>query len=77
MSPSNEFTFWGAWVAQSIKHMTLAQVMILWFVGLSPTMGSPLSVGGCLGFSLPLSASPLLAHCLSKNNLTTKNEFTF
>ena len=36
-------TFWGAWVAQSVKHLTLAQVMISRFVGLSPTSGSVLT----------------------------------
>ena len=28
---------WGAWVAQSVKHPTLAQVMISGSVSLSPT----------------------------------------
>ena len=31
---------WGARVAQSVECPTLAQVMILWFVGLSPVSGS-------------------------------------
>ena len=35
--------FRGAWVAQSIEHPTLAQVMISRFVSLSPTWGSLLS----------------------------------
>ena len=26
----------GAWVAQSVKHLILAQVMISWFVSSSP-----------------------------------------
>ena len=34
---------WGAWVAQSVKHLTWAQVMILQFVGLSPASGSVLT----------------------------------
>ena len=34
---------WGAWVAQSIKHPTLAQVMISRFVGSSPASGSVLT----------------------------------
>lgn len=34
---------WGAWVTQSVKHLTLAQVMISWFVGLSPVLGSVLT----------------------------------
>ena len=34
---------WGAWVAQSIEHLALAQVMILQFVGSSPAWGSVLT----------------------------------
>ena len=34
--------FWGAWVAQSVKRPTSAQVMISWFVSLSPASGSVL-----------------------------------
>ena len=36
------FHFRGSWVAQPVKHLTLAQVMISWFVGLSPGSGSVL-----------------------------------
>ena len=35
--------FRGAWVAQLVKHPTLAQVMISQFVSLSPTSGSVLA----------------------------------
>ena len=35
--------FQGSWVAQSVKHPTLAQVVILQFVGLSPASGSVLT----------------------------------
>ena len=35
--------FRGAWVAQSVKHLTLAQVMISRFVSLSPVSGSVLT----------------------------------
>ena len=31
--------FWGTWVAQLVKHPTLAQVMILWLVSSSPASG--------------------------------------
>ena len=31
---------WGTWVAQSVERLTLAQVMILWSVSSSPTLGS-------------------------------------
>ena len=34
----------STWVAQLVKHLTLARVMILQFVGLSPTSGSVLTV---------------------------------
>ena len=30
----------GAWVAQSVKRLTLAQVMISWFTSSSPASGS-------------------------------------
>ena len=33
----------GAWVAQSAEHQTSAQVMISWFLHLSPTLGSVLT----------------------------------
>ena len=48
----------GAWVAQSVKPTTLAQVMVSQLVNLSPTSGSlllaqsPLSIL-CLPLSLP------------------------
>ena len=32
----NKKTWCSAWVAQSVKHLTSAQVMISWFVSLSP-----------------------------------------
>ena len=35
--------YWGTWAAQSVKHLTLAQVMISQFVGLSPASGSVLT----------------------------------
>ena len=34
---------WGAWVAQLAERLTLAQVMILQFVGSSPASGSVLT----------------------------------
>ena len=34
---------WGAWVAQSVKRPTSAQITILLFVSLSPTSGSVLT----------------------------------
>ena len=34
---------WDTWVTQSVKRPTPAQVMISWFVGLSPASGSVLT----------------------------------
>ena len=66
---------WGAWVAQSVKRPTSVQVMISWFVGLSPSSGSVLtsqSLEPASGSVSPsLSAPPLLVICLS---LSLKNK---
>ena len=35
--------FWGTRVAQLVKPLTSAQVMILWFMSSSPTLGSVLT----------------------------------
>ena len=61
----NNYQFRGAWVAQSVKRPTSAQVMISQFVGLSPLSGSVLtayslkpaldSVSPSLSLSLSLS----------------------
>ena len=40
---NKSFCFRGAWVAQSVECLTLAQVMISWFIGSSPTSGSVLT----------------------------------
>ena len=47
-----------AWVAQSIKRLPSAQVMISWFVGSSPALGSVLTVRSLPGI---LSLSPSLS----------------
>ena len=63
-------------MAQLVKHPTLdlAQVMILWFVGSSPTLGSALSARNLLEIlSLSLSLSlplTLLLLSLKINKLT-------
>ena len=60
---------WGAWVAQSVKPLTLAQVMILWSMGRSPTSGSVLTAQSLEPASdsvSPLSASSLYMHILSQ-----------
>ena len=59
----------GAWVAQSVKHPMLAQVMISWFTSLSPVSGSVLTARSLKpasdSVSPSLSAPPPLALCLS------------
>ena len=61
--------FRGAWVAQSVKRATLAQVMILQFTGSSPTSGSVLTSQSpepaSDSVSPSLSGPPLLMLCLS------------
>ena len=57
----------GSWVADSVKCLTLAQVMILQLMGLSPTLGSVLttlslepasdSVSPFLSAPLPLTSA--------------------
>ena len=39
---------WGAWVTQSVKHLTSAQVMVSWFLRSSPASGSKLSAHSLL-----------------------------
>ena len=67
----------GAWVAQSVKHQALSQVMISQFVGLSPTSSSALTVQNLLGIlslSPSLSVPPqlVLSLSLSKTNKLLK-----
>ena len=73
--PPNHWGLWGAWVALSVKHPTVAQIMISRFVGSSPTLGSVLTAGSLEpasdSVSPSLSAPPLLVLCLS---LSLKNE---
>ena len=58
------YLLWGAWVAQSVKRPTWAQVMILWFVGSSPVLGSVLTAQSLEpasdSVSPPFSAPPML-----------------
>ena len=66
---------WGTWVAQSVKLLTSAQVMILWSLSWSPVSGFVLTAWileralDSLSPSLSLSAHPplVLSLCLSKN----------
>ena len=63
----------GAWVAQSVKHLTSAQVMIMQSLSLSPVSGSVLTTQGLeLLWILCLLLCPSPAHTLSKIN-TKKN----
>ena len=57
----------GTWVARSVKHTTLAQVMISQSVGLSPTSGSVLTARSLepASDSVSLSLCPSPAHALS------------
>ena len=60
----------GACVVQLVKRLTSVQVMISWFIGLSPTLGSMLMVHSLLGILSPsLSAPPLLSLSLYLNKL--------
>ena len=60
---------WGAWVAQSVKHPTSAQVMISWFMSSKPVLDSVLTAESLEpalhSVSPSLSAPPPLALCLS------------
>ena len=64
---------WGIWLAQSVKCLTSARVMISWFMGSSPVLGSVLTAQSLkpalYSVSAPLSAPTLLmlCLCLSKN----------
>ena len=60
---------WGTWVTQSVKHLTLPQVMILWFMGSSPVSHSVLTAQSLEPVSesvFPSLSAPLpLMLCLS------------
>ena len=58
---------WGAWVAQSAECLTLAEAMISWFVGSSPTSG-PVLISQSLepvSDSVSPSLCPSPTHALS------------
>ena len=65
--------FPGAWVAQSVKHPTWAQIMISWLMSLSSASGSTLTAQSLEpasgSVSLSLSAPPLLALSLSLSKI--------
>ena len=64
----------GAWVAQSVECPTSAQVMISWFVSLSPASGSVLTAQSLErasdSVSPSLSAPSPIMLCLSLSKLT-------
>ena len=68
---------WGAWVAQSVKPPTSAQVTISRFESSNPTSGSVLTAWSpepaLDSMSPSLSAPPLLTFCLSVS-LSLKNK---
>ena len=43
----------SAWVAQSVERLTSAQVMVLWFMGLSHALGSVLAAQSLEPASIP------------------------
>ena len=59
--------FGGACVAQLVKHPTSAQVMISWFMGSSPMLGSVLTARSLelASDSVSFSVPPLLMLCHS------------
>ena len=56
-------------MAQLVKHLTSAQLMILQFVGLSPTLGSVLTAQSLEPASDSVSPS------LSQKQINNKNKF--
>ena len=58
----------GAWLAQSVECLTLAQVMISWFVGSSPVLGSVLSAWNLQPALDSVSVCPPPSLFLSKIN---------
>ena len=72
----NEFFFWGARVAQSVKCLTLGFGSghdLTGLTGSSPASGSVLAAQSLLGIlCLPLSLSLLHLLCLSQNKISLK-----
>ena len=67
----------GHWVAQSIEHLTSAQIMNSRFVSSSPTLGSVLTArsleaGACFRFCVSLSLCPSPTCTLSLKNKIKK-----
>ena len=70
---------WGAWVAQSVGHLTSVQVMMSQFMGSSPTSGSMLTAQSLEPDSdsvFPsLSAPSLLMLCFCLSEIDIKHFF--
>ena len=66
----------GAWVAQSVKCPTPVQVMISWFMSLSPVSGSVRTAQSleCALNSVSPSCYPLQLALFLKNKQTLKNK---
>ena len=61
-------TYWGAWVAQSVKRLTSAQVMIAAVCGFEPHVGlhaDGSEPGACFRCWVTFSLRPSSAHSLS------------
>ena len=67
-----ESSTWDTWVAQLIKRLTLAQVMILRFMGSSPTSGSALTAQNLEPASDSVSPSLSALPCLHSDTLSQK-----
>ena len=67
--------FKGTCVAQSVKHLTLAQILISRFVSLSPHIrlhaGSS-EPGACFRYCVSLSVPPLLTLCLCLSKINKR-----
>ena len=68
---------WGAWVPQSVKRLTLAQVMISRFVSPSPMSGSVLIAQSLepASDSVPPSLSLLLPRLCSVSLSLSQNKY--
>ena len=70
---------WGTWVAQLVKRLTAAQVMISWFMSSSPALGSVVRAWSleAASDSVSLALHPSPTHALSVSqkliNISKKN----
>ena len=72
---SSKIAHWGAWVAQSVKHRTLFQVIISQLVSSRPASGSMLAAQILEPASVSVSPSLFLPHpCSVSFSLSLKNK---